>query len=469
MKYEIIKLIQGLWKIFMIVLVGLAGIGCMFLYKNETIPETENSITNLDQAINDNESYILDCDDEVEINRLKIQNDVYEYCKDKNIVLDRSYVSNGVYEAIELLEMKYDSYSKSDIEKGNRIGNALLAAISKKDFKKYIKLHLEALNLLKSYSGMEKLLEKQKSEFWLNLDSQGTYNYFSSSLVSYYYRLKKSLLEDKNYCYINEYNNNLSEDEKKIFQSRVYVLDYIVKNGYLNTNKRTSVFSSNTILKNMYYAGNIIILFFLIYLSASSFGGEIEKQTIKNLLISPKTRTDIFRMKFFSLLLTSAVLHILVYLVISIIGYVFMGGELMPGFYITESGIKHFNVFGTSMIGQVIQCLESMVWILGTILVSIVLRNRGVSSIIVSLFYIVNEYCVELVEKKSFIIKYFLPSYYGNINQRLFDVGNFETDYLLEINTACTKVPLWICFLIIVLTGVLLYFIGNLLFKNKDY
>lgn len=471
LRNETNKLNQGWWRYILILLVIIAGVGIMRLYENELIPEIENKVIDWDDAIVENEEARKKSNNPKEVCRLEIENKVYEYCREKNIILDQSYIGVGAYEVMDLFVMEDNVYSIEEIKKGKQLGKDILRALEKRDFEDYIQRHKEAVSLLKTYSNEEKKLEEMKCNFWVTFDRTGKYNYFSSCLVSYYYALNKSLQEGKNFCYLNDYSCELTKKEKMIFQNRVDILDYMAVNGYLGIEQRerTCIYSANSNLKNMYYAGNMIVLFFLIYLAATTFGGEIEKGTIKNILISPKSRRDILLKKIVSLFVFSLILHMIVYFIISIIGCVFMKDKLLPQFYITESGVKTISVYLAFFIGQIVQSIEVMIWVLGTVTISLLFRNRTVAAITSSVVYLLNEYFIGLLEKKESLLKYFLFSYYGNINQRLFDVGNFEVDYLLGTNTVSTKNSIYLCIGVVLILGAVLYYASNMILQKTDY
>ncbi len=150
--------------------------------------------------------------------------------------------------------------------------------------------------------------------------------------LNYYYSLDKLSESDKN--------------EKKIAEANLLINNFILENEMdLNSNK-----SLRGIL--MGFGDNYILFLFMfvIMISGSIFSNEFSKGTIKNLLITPYSRTKILLSKFITMILTLPIITIILLIFNIILGSIIFGYTSLNipilHFNYTTNVLIQYNVFG---------------------------------------------------------------------------------------------------------------------------
>lgn len=281
-------------------------------------------------------------------------------------------------------------------------------------------------------------------------------------------------IKENNYLEIatTEYQNNLTtkeyydKKEKLTYQEK---LEYNQNISSLHLNKyiienKTNINDYSTLnyqLKTTLEDYEIFIIILVLIVSSSIIAEEINKGTIKLLLIKPYTRSQILLSKYITILIVLILSIIFLYITQLLIGGFFLSFDSLKEkvviYNYQKSQIMCYNIFGYTLIRALSKL--PMLILISTIsfLISIISSNTTISLTITMLIYIFTQSLTSLAITYNVKIMRYLLTTNWNFKEYLF--GNIPTFKYINL-----KLSIIVC----IIYFILMIISSFIIFKRKD-
>lgn len=377
------------------------------------------------------------------------------------------YLKCNDYLYEDIYNINYHNYITKDKKLLEVYTNKYLEKLNyfKEDNYKYF-LNIEKEELNKTKKTLENNIKSTKDKELLkklNEDLKNT----NDELDIINYRINKDINYSNTYLNIalTEYQKDINNIEKynkkqqqyKTIISNIEINKYIIEHKQ-NINKENTInYQLRTILEDY----ELFVIIVILILGSILIGEELNKGTIKLLLIKPYTRTKILLSKYLSALIVIAIL-----LIILVLGELIIGGLLLDlhdlkipvlVYNFNLNKLEAYNIF-VYMLIKILARIPILIAILSlSFLFNIILNNTIASFSITMLLYTFSEMINSLIIKSKIkALNYFITMnwnfqdyLFGNIGE----VADFDLKKIIAIYSI---------YVIIILILI------NISFKNKN-
>ena len=457
---KLIKLIQNeLIKIFKrksIYILLFLSLVIIVIYNY--INPTENGVINL---TNTRDMSVVSIEKD-----LKEEKDIEEYVKTK-----AQYDFVNLYNSFEenswqryALRNENTAITQEEYNKNKKKFNEYKEALNENDWRKYVELKI---NNLQDLINSTNITEEDKKGIYvdietykLRLDNNVNFgndikNEYINMFRSNYYSLISNMKQNE-----DNYMNKLSIQNSK---SNMNIAKFAVENdinqyisGYEKIDARISFIRT---FENF----NLIIIIVAIYVSCISITEEINKGTIKSLLIKPHKRTSVLIAKILANIITILIFMVFIIIVQYIAGGIIFGFESYDLPYISfdynTDQIFTMNLFSYTILAGVTKLPMYTIIVLFCTFMGVINNHTSMNMILTLIIFIVSDTAIAEWSKFEGIL----------FISRILITNNWDfSQYLFgQISPIKGLTPI-LSGVICLLYGILLLYITIHKFKNKD-
>ncbi len=316
----------------------------------------------------------------------------------ENVYTDSNLDINELIKNINDYEI--NSNSKITLEKYQDYKykyNQYVTALKSNDWKLYINLkikNLEEKKSLKNFLDKEKeLIDFEINTYKLRLKNNINFDYNIANEYLHEYRLNYYMY--KHYSYLSEnYSESFIKNSRNKNVAKMNILQYALENNIIDQN----ISNENTLISfdikdarinfiRIFKHFDIIFIIMVIYVSVISIAYEIDKGTIKNLLIKPHRRSTILVSKIIACSITIIIFIVLIILIQYFVGGFVFGFESYKLEYINynfnTNEIVVLKLFNYIILLIISKFPMYLMIILFSIFICIISKNQVISMIII--------------------------------------------------------------------------------------
>lgn len=332
---------------------------------------------------------------EQQVDTLKNQIDMYQYCVDQKIDLSSSdYRAKAVQQlfsynlAIKQLSaipaQALTDVQKKTLSEDEAIRNRLTKILDNRDFKGYIALSDETIQNNKRVSEGEKkiAIESNALRLKLNLTGETANSLLTSSaaenVIQQIEKEKHSLLY--NIDYTGQFGTNvmLTDSMRAKIINDTAVNTYKLEHRLITDTETQDSFSSP--LNTEFTLGSVLIVILIMILAGGSVSNELSTGSIKTLIIAPVNRWKIVTGKLLSLLAVLVVSGLLLYLACILANGVFFGfGSGTPYIYAANGTAYVMNFYFLGLLKTLTSLIPMLIYMVFAFMLSVITRNTAAS------------------------------------------------------------------------------------------
>lgn len=450
-----IKLIYNeLYKVikqkYLILILLIVSIFCIGYAKSDIKYKTDN---------NSNENWRQELEGQLNTYKIKLNNKDFEYEGEKEeieyeVTVLELQLDNNIPATDWRMELIYEymSYKESgDVESAD----SLLEVIKKNDWHTYYKDLSENCKLLQN--------EYTESDY----EYYEIADVYEEAMLRLELKIKPNSEKEnwKNECletYIGNkhmirYYNSFGEFEKDNHEmARLERENKILYYSINNNIKPNEAVSLGEYLKAI-ADYRLLVILIMIFISANSVCQEYQLGTLKHLLTYSKQRTKVIWSKYIAMVLMSAIVCIIMYIMSIVVGNIYYGNEISNVVLPLGGNTIAMNYYLYIAIKYLLVIFETAIFILGTMMISVIAEN-----IIISLGIMLGiAIGIPMLAKFLYVthrmewVKY-IPTLSFDMNQ-FFDSIPFIYDMKFGV-------ALFMCVICSVISAIVL----NMIFNNDD-